>query len=295
MKFALLFLVMLAIPFAARAQLTLVSVAGGTETPVTGSYNFGNVGNTGSATAQFLVVNSAAVAVTINTISVSGEGFTIAAINGTLPYTDTSVVPLGFSVAFSGSGVALPGTYSASLLITTAAGTSISVILVATVVLGPTLTVLAPCSLTGSTIGFGTIVNGSNHLCNLLVGNQGAQPLNISLISVTGAFQGMNLPSTPLTLPAGGGTGTSLTVAIAPGCGSGALAGTLTLVSGSTTFTYPITASGADPPLPRRSRSIRKRSRARSSIRSPCRSNRPRFARRAGRFKWCFAPLPGFR
>lgn len=247
MKLALL----LAFPLAAWAQLTLVSVSsdGSTETQVTGSYNLGSVANTSTDTVRFRILNSGNAAATINTITISGEGFTIAAVNGTLPYPIAGGNFLEFSVVFGANAVPLPGTYSASLLITTSAGTSISVILIVTDVPGPTITPFSPCTLSGATITFGTIVNGTSHLCNILVENQGSQPLVISSISITGAFQASALPVTPLTLPAGG-PGTTFAIQIAPGCGSGAEAGTLTLTSGSMTFQYSISAQGADPPLP---------------------------------------------
>jgi hypothetical protein len=145
---------------------------------------------------------------------------------------------LAFTVTFSASTA---GSYSASLQIA-----SISVILLATVVAAPSLTISPPCSGDPSTgpIQFGSLQNAVVHACNASLANSNSQPLVISNIAVTAPFQALNLRATPVTLAPG--QSITFTLEIAPSCGATAIQGSLTV----NTRSYPITASGFDPLLP---------------------------------------------
>ena len=59
------------------------SFDGTTETPVGATYNFGSVASGGSGDVRFRARNTGASAVVIDTLTLSGAGFSIAAVNGT--------------------------------------------------------------------------------------------------------------------------------------------------------------------------------------------------------------------
>jgi hypothetical protein len=237
MKLAFLIAAALALPMAARAQLTLESVNGSTQTPVGATFSFGSVASGSSAGVVFRALNTGSSAVVIDTLSLSGAGFSISAVNGTLPYTIAPGNFLGFTVQFTAGS---PAAYSAGLLVE-----NISVLLLANSVVGPTVSFFPPCALAGPNgVNFGTLTNGSLHLCNFLISNGNTQPITISTIAVTGAFQASQVPALPVTLPPG--QGTMFVVEITPGCGTQAVTGTLTV----NTASYALSGQGADPPLP---------------------------------------------
>lgn len=238
MKIAMLIAFALALPTTARAQLMLQSFNGTIGTPVGATYNFGNVTDGSAEDVVFHGVNTGNSAVVIDTLTLSGAGFSIIAVNGTLPYTVAPENFLAFTVRFSAGP---PAAYSAGLLVE-----SISVLLLADSIAGPTVTFFPPCSLAGPNgVNFGTLLNGSLHLCNFSVTNENIQPLVISNISVTGAFQASLVQATPLTLAPG--QGTDFEILITPLCGtSGSLTGALIVNTNS----YALTGQHVDPPLP---------------------------------------------
>ena len=231
-------LLLIVFPAAMHAQLTLASFNGTTETPVGATYSFGSIASGSTQNVRFRTHNTGNSAVVIDTLTLSGFGFSIAAVNGTLPYTIAPANFLEFTVQFSAGA---PASYSAGLLVE-----SISVLLLGNSVAAPTVTFFPPCAPAGTnSVNFGTLQNGSLHLCDFTVSNANGQPMNISNISVTGAFQGSQIPATPLALAAG--QATAFAIEIAPPCGTGAVNGTLTVNTNS----YSLTGQGADPPLPR--------------------------------------------
>jgi hypothetical protein len=229
---------LIAYSLTASAQLILVSFNGATETPVGATYDFGSVASGATHSVRFRARNTGNSAVVIDTVTLSGIGFSIATVNGTLPYTVAPANFLEFTVLFSAGAQAA---YSAGLLVE-----SISVLLLANSVAAPTVTFFPPCATAGSAgVSFGTLQNGSLHLCNFTVSNGNTQPMTISNIAVAGAFQGSQIPATPLTL--GPGQATAFAIQITPACGTGSVTGSLTV----NTNTYSLTGQGADPPLPR--------------------------------------------
>lgn len=231
-------LLLIAFPLTMQAQLTLATFNGTAETPVGATFNFGSVASGGTESVRFRTHNTGTSAVVVDTLTLSGIGFSITAVNGTLPYIIAPANFLEFTVQFSAGA---PASYSAGLLVE-----SISVLLLANSVAAPTITFFPPCAIAGSNgVNFGTLQNGSLHLCNFTVSNENAQPMTISNIAVTGAFQGIQIPATPLTLASG--QATAFAIQIMPPCGTGAVNGTLTINTNS----YPLTGQGADPPLPR--------------------------------------------
>jgi len=239
-----LLLLLFLIPIAARAQLALVSWNGTASTPVGASYNFGNVTEATTATAVFRAVNNGTASVTITTLALSGEGF---ALIGT-PSGQPVIAPgnfLEFTVQFAPSSADSPGMYSASLQVN-----SIGVFLLATLVPAPpapALTILTgSCTASSTTsISFGSIQNGALHLCNFSLSNPNAQPLAISTLSVTGGFQGAQIPSTPFTLAPG--QAADFAVEVTPACGTTSISGSIMVNS----QTFALTAGAFDPLLPK--------------------------------------------
>lgn len=240
---------LLALCFAARAQLTLVTCDGTPPATVGSTYSFGSVTIGTIENVHFCAQNNGVSAVTVTLPpTVNGAGFSLAAVNGSIPYIVAPSNFLEFTVSFyvAQSAAATPGTYSASLALTEQPGNSISVVLLATLVAGPTISFEPPCSAGASnTVNFGTLLNGSEHLCNFIILNGTAQPMVISTLAVRGAFQALQSPPTPLTLPPG--QATDFAIAITPACGTEQLSGTLTVNA----TTYALTGQGADPPLPK--------------------------------------------
>jgi hypothetical protein len=238
-------LVFIAFSLAARAQLALVTCDNTPAAPVQSTYSFGSVAVGTSEMIDFCVVNNGTTNATIAVITLSGAGFSFAA--GTTAPAGFLLVPGEASpvleVVFTPS--ATLATYSASLVITPTSGNPITVVFLATAVAAPTVSFEPPCSLAGAnTVNFGTLVNGSQHGCNFSILNGNAQPLVISTIAVTGAFQGAQMPATPLTLAPG--QATDFAIDIAPACGTTSVSGKLTINSTA----YTLTGAPADPPLP---------------------------------------------
>ena len=237
---------------AANAQLVLATCGSTGASTVGASYSFGSVAAGTNDTVYFCVENQGVAAVTIQTVAVSGSGFTLPGVNGTLPYILAPSNQLEFPVSFlvAASPSSLVGTYSASLVITTQPADTINVVLLATLVAGPTLTVEPSCTLTtAGAIDFGTLTNGSSHLCNIFIENLSSQALTLTGIAASGGFQILDAPAYPYTIAASGAPGADFALQITPACESGAISGKLTLTLDGINFTYPIQAQGADPPL----------------------------------------------
>ncbi len=236
--------ILLWIPVSAMAQITLMSVSGTTETAVGSSYSFGSVAAGASASVQFRAHNLGTTPVVITTLAVSGSGFSVSAVNGTVPYTvpplPSPIAYLQFTVTFSGP---TPASYSANLQVN-----NLSVILTATAVTPPTLNVLTGCAPTTKNNGvdFGNVQIGSTRFCNFSLVNPTNSPMTIASISLTGGFIFQLPPVTPLVLAPL--QGTMFAVEITPACGvQPMISGTLTINSQS----YPLQAEAITQSLPK--------------------------------------------
>lgn len=232
-------LLLLLIPIAASAQLTLVTWNGTTGTPAGATYNLGSVTEGTSSSVVFRIVNNGTASVAVTTLALSGSGFTLIGAPSGQPIVAPSNF-LEFTVEFSAPSQTT-AMYSASLQVNT-----INVILIATTVPGPLLTVLSgPCTASSSVaFSFGSLQNGSSHSCNFSLSNPNPQTLTISTLSVTGGFQGAQIPATPFTLSPG--QAVTFAAQVTPACGTTAISGAI--LAGSQTFA--LTASGFDPLLP---------------------------------------------
>lgn len=223
----------LLLPVTASAQLTLVTFDGTSESVAGAVYDFGKVAAGDVKDVRFRARNTGGAAVNLTTLSVSGAGFVKVGAPA-LPVTIAGGAFLEFVARFS---AALPATYSANVQVN-----NIGVILLATSVPAPTLTVSPNC--TGpDPIDFGRIQRGLQVSCDFSLRNATAQPMAVSTLTISGAaFRGS--VSTPFTIP-GGGTVT-FTVNFAPPAAT-IYAGILTV----DTHTFRLTGSGFDPALPK--------------------------------------------
>lgn len=235
---SLLLPLVLLFPLAARAQLVLSIVNGGTEAPAGATYILGQVAVGDTRDVRFRARNTTSAAVPITTLAISGAGFSIAS-----PLTPPPNIPPGnfldIYVHFSGG---MPGSYSATLQIN-----RISVLLIATAVPAPALTTLTGCTgpdPTTAMIDFGTVKTGQTGTCALVLVNHDTQPLTITTLAVTGpGFQLAHAVPTPLTLATG--QSASLSINFAPSAGS-FYSGLLTVDARS----YPLKGAGINPALP---------------------------------------------
>jgi hypothetical protein len=232
MKFTFL---LIAYAGAASAQLALFSFDGATETPVGVNYSFGTVSTGSNKDVRFRVHNNGASAVLISTIGVSGAGFSIASVNGILPYAIAPGSFLEFTIRFNGT---LAAAYSANLQVN-----SVSTLLMATAVAPPLVTAVSGCTITSGAFDFGNVAIGTLHLCNFTLFNPTGGSMLISGITLTGGYTFQQNPATPFTLASN--TGTAFTVIITPVCGKVSYNGTLAI----TGQVIPLIAAGITPPL----------------------------------------------
>ncbi|MCU1337868.1 MAG: hypothetical protein JWO19_3449 [Bryobacterales bacterium] len=231
-------LLALLLPLAARAQLALYQMNGSTEIPIGAALDMGKVAAGDAASVRIRVRNTGTSKVDITRFSADGAGFTINRPSLPFPIAPGSVQDTLLS--FSAS---TPALYSANLQVN-----SVSVIVVATVVVGPVLTVFPVC--TGSdgpppSIDFGRVQAGQLRLCNFYLRNASAQEMTIATFLVTGSgFQVSSGPKAPFKLAAG--ETTAFVVNFTPNS-AGLFSGTLAIE----TRTYVLTGAAFDTPLPK--------------------------------------------
>jgi hypothetical protein len=232
----------LLLPFAAHAQLALYLMNGSTEIPVGPALNMGQVAAGDTVSMRIRIRNTGASTANITRYSADGAGFSID--RPSLPFP---VGPGSVQDALLNFSASNPAIYSASLQVTSSVN-SLSTIAVATVVIGPVLTVFPAC--TGSdgpppAIDFGRAQTGQPRLCNLYLRNPSAQEMTISTFQVAGAaFQLSSGPKPPFKIAAGE------TMAFVVGFSPNA-AGSYTGALAIETRTYVLNGAAFDPPLPK--------------------------------------------
>jgi hypothetical protein len=212
------------LPVAAHAQLVLMTGSCTTGSAIgSGSfYNFGQVAAGATKDVSFFACNSGSASVTITALSVSGSGFSISAVNGSVPGVIAPANFLQFTVHFA-SGTA--PSYSASLTIN-----SITVYLQAAVVPAPQL--VSGCG--ASSFSFGNVQIGKPGSCSFSLQNPPNAPA--LTVSLTGA--GFNSSSLPATVAPGAAL--TFIVQLTPVCGTTKYSGTLTAGAQS----YALTGTG---------------------------------------------------
>lgn len=234
-------LLLLLIPFAARAQLALFAVNGTTEAAVGPAFNMGEVPGGVPINVHLRAVNSGSVAIPLTSLSLSGAAFSI-----TSPLTPPpSILPassLDIYVQFAGGP---PDYYTATLQIV-----GLSVLLQVTVLPAPALEVKAGCTgpdpSTGA-IAFGATPTGQLTPCGVSLVNMNPQSISITALAVSGTgFQLSPTVQLPLTLAAG--TEVALSINFDPTTAA-AYSGVLTVSTPSLVQAFPLTGSGQIPQL----------------------------------------------
>jgi len=237
------FLMAFLLPLAARAQIALFQMNGSTEVPIGAGLDLDKVA-AGDTVSVRIRVRTGASGVNITRFSADGSGFTLDRPSLPFPMAPESVQDTLLS--FSAPTSPAPAQYSANLQVTTSAN-SLSVLVVATVVLGPELTVFPVC--TGSdgpppSIDFGRVQAGQLRLCNFYLGNTSAQDMTIATFQVTGSgFQISSGPKAPFTIAAGATA--AFVINFTPGA-AGLYTGALAIE----TRTYVLTGAAFSAPLP---------------------------------------------
>jgi hypothetical protein len=190
------------LPLAASAQIALSTISGGVETAVGAALDLGKVAAGDTLATRIRLRNRGTGPLTITQFSANGTGLSVNAPSVPFPMAAGTVqdIQLNFSAT-------LPASYSATLQVATTINT-VNVIALASVVLGPVLTVLPGC--TGAdgpppSIDFGSVQSGQSRLCNFSLQNANALDITIAAFQTTGlGFQISSGPHAPFTIPIGG-------------------------------------------------------------------------------------------
>lgn len=239
----LLFIALL--PLSALAQLQVFLVTGATETSVGALVNVGTASPGDTVTARFTVRNLGSAPAVLNTLSLSGSGFSFSSVPSlpyTIPpYTGSPVSEAEFDVAFAPSDIL---TYDAFLLVNT-----INVILQGTGAPSAVLTLAASNTpiAAGSIVDFGSVLSGQTTSLTFHLSNPGSTGITVGALSVTGArFKGPIGTSAPISLAPG--QTVPFQVEFLPNSGQ-AFQGTLAVDQ----RTFALTGQGLNPPLPQAS------------------------------------------
>jgi hypothetical protein len=229
-------LLMMMLPLAAQAQLTVYAVNGTTQNSVGSIYQFGQVPLNTTDSVQFRIYNVSSTPVSVN-VTLAGTGFTF--VSPVLPFVIPPNSPvtqtLNITVSFTAGTTA---GYSANLQIN-----SLSVILLASGVTAPTLTSIAGCSGSGP-FNWGSVPAGSTATCTFALQNLNPQAVTVPTIVVNGlGFAGPVGVTAPLTLQAG--QSASFSVSFSPPQAI-VYSGTLTIGAQS----YGLSGTGQPAPLP---------------------------------------------
>ena len=185
--------------------------------------------------AQHCARNNGTSAVPVSKLAMSGIGFAIVN-TAIIPFTVAPGSALDFTMRFTGGPV---GPYSANLQVNTQI-----VLLLASVVEGPTLGVAAPCIGPDSQrlISFGRVQQGGQVTCTFTLQNPYTQALSVSPIAVSGAAF-----STAQTLAATIPAGQAITFLVRfTAVTMGTFSGTIT----AGPRTYNLSGTGFSGPLP---------------------------------------------
>lgn len=228
---------LLLLPMAARAQLTLTIIDEGVETPLPAGaeYKLRNAEVGEPLSPRLRVRNAGGSAVDVTQFVAVGPGFVLERplppyrlqageiLNGTLRFTGTAAGEARATVQLNG----------------------ISVTIIATVVPGLKLTPQGPCAFSATTgaIDFGTPMIGQTAVCGISLENQNTVPVTVTKLAVAGSGYSIQSGGTvPVTVAVG--TTFSFTMQLSPQM-AGRIDGTLQVNARP----YALTAIGVDPPV----------------------------------------------
>ena len=232
-----LFLFVALLPLPAFSQLQLLIFNGTTETPVGATADVGTAAPGDTIEMRFRAKNTGNAAVTLQTISIAGAGFSISSAPS-IPYIVAPGSEAEIRIAFHPTST---GTYSAFLQVN-----SISVTLRGTAAVAAILTLAGSSTplANGAVIDFGSVQRGSGQRQSFTLTNPGASTLTVTSLAVSGTgFRGPIGTSDSIQLAPG--QSASFQVAFEPQSGQAAK-GALTLDQRS----FTLIGQGLDPPLP---------------------------------------------
>lgn len=226
-------------PLLAHAELQLLIVDQGVETPAGPVYELGQVASGDLRTARVRIRNTGEAGLAITRYSASGTGFSLS--GPSLPFSILGGAFRDLTLHFRAEA---PAHYSANVQVNGA-----SVLVLAEVVAPAELTASEPCQASAPfTIAFGEIAQGVSLNCTFQLTNPSSASLTVASLSVEGdAFEGpVGLPpgrEAPFTLA--GGETLPFTIRFQPPR-AGFYNGTLRIGTRS----YTLTGSAANPALP---------------------------------------------
>jgi hypothetical protein len=222
-------------PLSLFGQLQIFVYSGSTETTAGSLVNVGSAAPGDTVETRFHVRNTGTGPATLQTLSLSGQGFTL--VNSpSLAYVIAPGLFVEFDVNFSPSSV---GNYSAAVAVNNA-----NLNLVGTAVPSAILTLAGSSTplTSGASIDFGSVTAGSIKTLNFVLSNPGTTNINVQKVTAAGAaFSGG--ASGPISLASG--QTASFQITFAPQSGQAAQ-GTLTVDQRS----FTLIGQGMNPPLP---------------------------------------------
>lgn len=228
-------LISAALPLLATAQLQLFTFDGTNEKAVSAITDIGDVPSGDTREIRFRARNSGSSAILLQSVSISGQGFTISSAPS-LPFT---IAPTNFTeirVRFSPTGV---GSYSATL-----SANSLQTLLRATVSPSATVTLADGTVLaSGGSIDFGRVQKGQTVSRTVKIANGSNASLPLQSCSVSGDVYHATGLACPMTLAPSAAV--SVTLSFDPKS-AGTQQGTLKLDA----RTFSLTGVAFDPPLP---------------------------------------------
>lgn len=240
MKRTILALSVLASAGPAWGQFELFLVNGSIVQPVVQKYDFGNVEPGTSLAVPFVITNVSASAATLNLLTVSGAGFSVATSNApTIPVSLAPQQSVDFTVVFQAPGT---GIFSGTLN-----SVGIAVALTATVPVELTcqwVTKTGVQPLAAGPANFGPVPLGQTATIEIVLLNQTSAALTVPSLAVTGPGFSLSLPS-----PAGATVQPAASVA-AEIQFSPAAAGTSTGTFAVGNRTYGLTGAGVEVSFP---------------------------------------------
>jgi hypothetical protein len=233
------FLCMMAFAAAAYSQVQVFTFDGTAEHAMAGVTDLGSTAILDFSETRFRARNNGVAAVSLQTLSLSGQAFSISA-KPSLPYIIAPGNFVEFRVRFAPAGA---GSYSATLAVNGA-----QFFLRATCIAAPVLSVqneaIGTLLDSSSAIDFGRVLKNRSATKQLRMANSSTVPLTVSTLRVIGsAFHGASDVTLPLQLAPGAAV--TFSVSFDPKT-SGQQSGSLQVDARA----FAITGTGYDPPLP---------------------------------------------
>lgn len=182
---------------AAFAQMQLFTYDGTAETPAAAVTDIGAVSAGDAREIRFRVRNTGAAAVTLQTLKVAGQGFSLGA-SPSLPYIIAPSNFVEFRVVFAPSAT---GAYSASV-----SANSVQTLLRATSVAAASVFAAGGSTplISGASIDFGRVQKNRSTSLDVRISNAAATPVSVAALSVSGAaYRAIGAPTVPATLAPG--------------------------------------------------------------------------------------------